>query len=65
MPVDFVKVEIKAHTLDGGGDYLKINPNGYVPVLELDSGERLTEEQSGTSIIPVLTSKEIFMTVPD
>lgn len=40
---DLAKVDIKAHTLEDGGDYLKVNPLGYVPVLELDSGERITE----------------------
>lgn len=55
MPVDLVKVDIKAHTLDGGGDYLKINPNGYVPVLELDNGERLTE---GPAIVQYIADQK-------
>src|SRR5262245_11888601 len=37
------KVDTKAHKLADGSDFYKVNPKGYVPVLELDNGERLTE----------------------
>jgi len=33
----------KTHTLADGTDYYTINPLGYVPLLELDDGTRLTE----------------------
>lgn len=38
-----IKVDLKAHQVDGGGDFYAINPKGYVPVLELDDGTTLTE----------------------
>jgi glutathione S-transferase len=40
---DAVRVDLKAKTLEDGSDYLKINPKGAVPALQLDSGEVLTE----------------------
>jgi glutathione S-transferase len=44
VPFQLVRVDLAPHTLkDSGEDYYAINPKGSVPVLELDSGERLTE----------------------
>jgi glutathione S-transferase len=40
---DAKRVDLKAKKLEDGSDYLKINPKGAVPALELDSGELLTE----------------------
>lgn len=48
IPHQLVKVDLKAHTLENGGDFYAVNPKGYVPVLELDDGQRLTE-------VPVVT----------
>lgn len=39
---ELVKVDLKNRTC-ADGDFLKINPKGYIPVLKLDSGEYLTE----------------------
>lgn len=43
--LDFERVlaSTKTHRLEDGSDYHAINPKGYVPLLELDDGERLTE----------------------
>ena len=43
LPFDLVRASTKTHQLDDGSDYYAINPKGSVPLLELDSGERLTE----------------------
>src|SRR5437773_9653538 len=51
IPVELVKVDLKARKYDGGGDYLKINSKGYVPALQLDSGQVLTE---GPAIVQYL-----------
>ena len=37
------RVDLKTKRLEDGSDYLKVNPKGAVPALELDSGEVLTE----------------------
>jgi glutathione S-transferase len=40
---DAARVDLKTKKLEDGSDYLKINPKGAVPALQLDSGEVLTE----------------------
>ena len=43
LPYSIERVDLREHKLADGRDYYAINPKGYVPVLELDGGERLTE----------------------
>ncbi|CAN5677850.1 glutathione transferase GstA [soil metagenome] len=43
IPFQLVRVDMKTKKTADGEDFLKINPSGYVPALQLDSGEVLTE----------------------
>ncbi len=43
LDFELVRVDLRAHKLHDGTDFYSINPKGYVPVLELDDGSRLTE----------------------
>ena len=51
LQVQLVTVDVGTRTLHGGADYHAINPNGYVPVLQLDDGQLLTE---GPAIVQYL-----------
>ena len=41
--LQLVKVDLISHKVEDGTDYYTINPRGYVPLLELDDGTRITE----------------------
>ena len=43
LPFDLVLASTKTHKLADGTDYYTINPKGYVPLLELNDGQRLSE----------------------
>lgn len=57
MAFEAVRASTKTHKLDDGSDYLAINPKGYVPLLELDDGQRLSE---GPAIVQYIADQ-----VPD
>ncbi len=57
LPFTIAIAPTKTHKLADGTDYYTINPLGYVPLLELDDGTRLTE---GPAIVQYIADQ-----VPD
>ena len=57
LPFEAIAAPTKTHKLPDGTDYYTINPLGYVPLLELDDGTRLTE---GPAIVQYIADR-----VPD
>lgn len=55
IPLTLVKVDTASKKLADGGDYWAVNPKGYVPAVELDSGELLTE---GPTIVQYLADRK-------
>ena len=55
LPIELKKVNTKDKTVEGGGDFWKVNPRGYVPALELDNGQVLTE---GPAIVQYLADQK-------
>jgi len=49
------KVDTKTKQLDGGGDFWAINSKGYVPLLQLDNGEYLSE---GPAIVQYIADQK-------
>jgi glutathione S-transferase len=54
LPFEAVLASTKTHKLADGTDYYTINPKGYVPLLELDDGQRLAE---GPAIVQYLADQ--------
>jgi glutathione S-transferase len=54
LPFDLEQVDVRAKKTKVGGDFLRINPKGQVPTLELDDGEVLTE---GPAIVQYIADK--------
>ncbi len=55
IPVELKKVNLKDRVVEGGADYRKVNSKGYVPALELDNGQVLTE---GPAIVQYLADQK-------
>ena len=55
IDLELRKVNTKEKTIDGGGDFWQVNPKGYVPALELDDGQVLTE---GPAIVQYLADQK-------
>ncbi len=55
LPIKLEKVDTKAKQTETGRDFLAINPKGYVPVLELDDGQFLSE---GPAILQYLADRK-------
>lgn len=45
LAIELVKVDIGTKKTEHGTDFLSINPHGYVPTLEIDGKDTLTEAQ--------------------
>ena len=54
LPYELVKVDVRAKKLENGDDFLKVNPKGQVPVLQLDNGELVTE---GPVIVQIIADQ--------
>ncbi|MBB6484988.1 glutathione transferase GstA [Rhizobium lusitanum] len=51
LDVELIRVDHTTHKTEAGLDFHDINPHGYVPLLELDNGDRLRE---GPAIVQYL-----------
>lgn len=70
---DLEKVDLKTKKTEKGADYTKINPNGYVPALQLDDGSILTEgpaivqyiadSKGATSLLPKAGSSDRYRVI--
>lgn len=55
LPHSLERVDLKTHTTASGEDFHTINPKGYVPALQLDDGQLITE---GPAILQYLAEQK-------
>jgi len=55
LPVELVKVDLKTKQMADGADFTAINPKGYVPTVQLDGGDILTE---GPAIVQYIADQK-------
>ena len=55
LDVDFIRIDHTDHTSEQAKNFRKINPHGYIPALELDSGDVLRE---GVVIVQYLADQK-------
>ena len=68
LPFTLERVDLAAKTLNGGADFNRVNGKSYVPVLQFDDGDILTEgvvivqhiadQQPGSSLAPKAGTRE-------
>jgi len=61
---DLERVDLATHRTASGRDYLEINPKGYVPALQLDGTEVLTEAQVVLQYIGDLAPDRALVPMP-
>lgn len=54
LPVELVLASLGTHTLKDGSDFYAVSSKGYVPLLELDDGQRLSE---GPAIVQYIADR--------
>ena len=55
LPFDKQRVDTKTKVMEGGGDFWAINSKGYVPFLQLDNGQYLSE---GPAIVQYIADQK-------
>ena len=55
LPFEIEEVDLGTKKTKSGADFLKISPNGYVPALQLDDGDVLTE---GPAILQYIADRK-------
>jgi glutathione S-transferase len=54
------RVDLRSHRTENGQDYYGINPKGYVPTIQLDDGNTLTENMAILNYLADRTANKLF-----